>query len=337
MTIVTDPDNLDRWQVLVDPVAKYISIRGLGTERVSPQVTGSGDGTTSFYDQTNDLFVSSGVAVDDILTIISDPSNDGGIIGHYKVTGIVGAEEIQVDRVIPASTTNNLDYKINDTEDQGSSNPAVADGVTMQCIYSFLKEEWRTKDPAIPTNAEDLIKFTFPIVSITSEQFEIGGVSNSWWDFADDSGDGPDADESPRNLIRTGGWASINEAGEIINNYPSIITLGSLDSDAQVYYQLTSATTNPVDFVLTGPVNQSIETLSITSGVVGEKIPVGQILGSVSTLAFATGVSFDSVQSTNSDNFTASGYVVGDSIQIRTAENAGNNGIFEITAIQELL
>jgi hypothetical protein len=330
MTIVTDPDNLDRWQVLVDPVAKSISIRGLGTERVSPQVTGSGDGTTSFYDQTNDLFVTSGVAVDDILTIFSDPSNDGGIIGHYKVTGIVDLEEIQVDRVVPASTTNNLDYKINQQEAQGSLSPAVADGVTMQCIYSFLKEEWRTKSG--PTNGEDLIKYTFPIVSITSEQFEIGGVSNSWWDFADDSGDGADADESPRNLIRTGGWASINEAGEIINNYPSIITLGSLDSDAQVYYQLTSATTNPTDFVLTGPVNQSIETLSITSGVQGEKIPVGQVIGS--TLVFSTGVSLDSVQATSpAADFVASGYVVGDSVQIRTAEDGGNNGFFPITAI----
>jgi hypothetical protein len=297
---------------------------------VSPQVTGSGDGTTTFTDTTNGDYINSGVVADDILTIFSDPSNDGGIIGHYKIASRT-ATTLVVDRAIPASTTNNLDYKVNDTEAQGSLSPAVADGVTMQCIYSFLKEEWRTKSG--PTAGEDLIKYTFPIVSITSEQFEIGGVSNSWWDFADNSGDGADADESPRNLVRTGGWASINEAGEIVNNYPSIITLGSLDSDAQVYYQLTSATTNPTDFVLTGPVNQSIETLSITSGVVGEKIPVGQILGSVSTLAFATGVSFDSVQSTNSDNFTASGYVVGDSIQIRTAEDGGNNGIFEITAI----
>ena len=326
MTIVTDPDNLDRWQVLVSPVAKTISIRGLDTERVAPQTTGSGNGSTTFTD-TNQDFGASGVQVGDILTVFSDPSNDGGIdggvIGHYKIA-TTGTTTLIVDRAIDSTPSGNLDYKVNLPMGQGSGTPVVSDGVTMQCLYSFLKEEWRTKSG--PTNGEDLIKYTFPIVSITSEQFEIGGPSNSWWDFADNSGDGVDADESPRNLIRTGGWASVNEAGEVINNYPSIVTLGSLDSDAQVYYQLTSATTVPIDFVLTGAVNQAIETLAVTSGVTGEKIPVGQI---TTNLNFST----SGVTKTGAD-FTASGYAVGDAIQVRGAEDSDNNGIFEISSIE---
>jgi hypothetical protein len=326
MTIVTDPDNLDRWQVLVSPVAKTVSIRGLDTERVAPQTTGSGNGSTTFTDGNQD-FGASGVQVGDILTIFSDPENDGGIdggvIGHY-VIATTGTTTLVVDRAIDNTPSGTLDYKVNLPMGQGSGTPVVSDGVTMQCLYSFLKEEWRTKSG--PTNGEDLIKYTFPIVSITSEQFEIGGPSNSWWDFADNSGDGVDVDESPRNLIRTGGWASVNEAGEVINNYPSIVTLGSLDSDAQVYYQLTSATTVPIDFVLTGAVNQAIETLSVTSGVTGEKIPVGQI---TTDLNFST----SGVTKTGAD-FTASGYAVGDAIQVRGAEDSDNNGIFEISAIE---
>ncbi len=39
-----------------------------------------------------------------------------------------------------------------------------SDGVTLQCLYSFLKEEW--KDDAA------LIPFSFPIEAITSKSFD---------------------------------------------------------------------------------------------------------------------------------------------------------------------
>jgi len=38
------------------------------------------------------------------------------------------------------------------------------DGVTIQALYSYLKEEWRTD--------ATLIKYPFPMVAITPEQFE---------------------------------------------------------------------------------------------------------------------------------------------------------------------
>ena len=40
MAFVTDPDDLDRFQVLFDPVNQDLSIRGLGTERVSKHTNG---------------------------------------------------------------------------------------------------------------------------------------------------------------------------------------------------------------------------------------------------------------------------------------------------------
>jgi hypothetical protein len=58
----------------------------------------------------------------------------------------------------------------------------TTDGVTGQCLYSFLKEQWK--------NDNNLIKYPFPMLSITNEQFEF---INGWLP----------ADYATRKLIRT--------------------------------------------------------------------------------------------------------------------------------------
>lgn len=63
------------------------------------------------------------------------------------------------------------------------------DGVTLKCVYSFLKEQWKT--------SAELIKFPFPMTPITDEQFEF---YNGW--NLDQTGTGSSL--TP-NLIRTGG------------------------------------------------------------------------------------------------------------------------------------
>ena len=40
-----------------------------------------------------------------------------------------------------------------------------AAGVSLQCLYSFCKEQWKVE--------ADLIKYPFPWVAITAEQFEL--------------------------------------------------------------------------------------------------------------------------------------------------------------------
>lgn len=81
------------------------------------------------------------------------------------------------------------------------------DGITLKCLYSFLKEEWKL-DAA-------LIKFPFPMTPITDEQFEfVNG-----WDLAADAS---------RNLIRTAGWAVRNTSGVATAMYAGVISLGSL-------------------------------------------------------------------------------------------------------------
>ena len=120
MSIVTDPDDLDRFQVAVDPIAQTISLRGLGTERHAVDITGDSDGTTTFTDAGAN-FTGDGVVAGDVLTIISDPADDGGIIGHYRVVGSVTATTFVVDRAIPASTAADLTYKINAPQTPGAT------------------------------------------------------------------------------------------------------------------------------------------------------------------------------------------------------------------------
>ena len=123
------------------------------------------------------------------------------------------------------------------------------DGVTMQALYSFIKEEWRTD--------ENLIKFNFPMVSITSEQFEL---INSW----DISGSYVDYDSGSKFLIRDGGWARTNTAGESEEEWMNVTTLGNFQdatTDKAYYLQTSSFKVGeavPIDGVLPGPVNQGV-------------------------------------------------------------------------------
>lgn len=110
-------------------------------------------------------------------------------------------------------------------------------GVVMQALYSFTKEEWKID--------QNLIKFTFPFVAITPEQFEF---VNGW----------TPADETTINLIRNAGFAIKNENGTSAEEYAGIITLGSIGALDQCYFiqQLNGAIT---DFTFTGPVNEVIQ------------------------------------------------------------------------------
>lgn len=122
--------------------------------------------------------------------------------------------------------------------DSGTSS---TNGVTFQCLYSFAKEQWRID--------ASLIKFPFPFVSITAEQFEI----INGWDFAN---------SYSKNLIRDGGWALKNNSGVSQEEYMNLTTLGTFDDSSldNVYY-LQSASTNtaPTMAVFSGETNQAVK------------------------------------------------------------------------------
>lgn len=115
------------------------------------------------------------------------------------------------------------------------------DGVTLQAVYSKLKELWKTNNT--------YIMFPFPLLAITEEKYEI----QNGWDWND---------TTTKQLIRTGGWALKNNSGVTVEEYAGIITLGSIDVGGQVYYTQYSSATSGTNFILSGAVNQAIQIYS---------------------------------------------------------------------------
>jgi len=258
MAIITDPDNLDRFQVLVDYENERISIRAADTETANVVVAPSTDGIqrsgeAALY-AVGRNFSTSGVASGQFLVTVDGPN-----INHWTVTGLDGTTGIFVD---PTTLGNFNEYYTDGVAGPtftgsyavfSGSGGSITDGATLQALYSFLKEEWKTQGSSGVVTFTDLIQFIFPLESITREQFEIGGATHSNWDWKDNT---------TRNLIRTAGWSQISGDGQVLAKYAGIVTLGSLDSDTQVYYQqfdsASGTPSDPQNFVLLGAVNQAI-------------------------------------------------------------------------------
>ena len=111
------------------------------------------------------------------------------------------------------------------------------DGVTGQCLYSFLKEEWK--------NDDTLFKFPFPMTSITNEQFEFN------YDWIP-------KDNVTRKLVRTAGWAEVSTAGSNKRIYAGIISLGTIGTADQPYFQQESGGTS-TNTTYTGAVNEAVQ------------------------------------------------------------------------------
>jgi hypothetical protein len=114
-----------------------------------------------------------------------------------------------------------------------NTSPGATSGVTLQALYSFLKEEWKGD------NALNKFKFPLQMFTKTDGQFING------WAFED---------ATSRNLIRDAGWT------EGANQYAGIISLGAFDNDLdQAYYAnvvgYDQATT---DFDKSGNLNEAI-------------------------------------------------------------------------------
>lgn len=110
-------------------------------------------------------------------------------------------------------------------------------GVTGQALYSAFKRLWN--------NNADLPKIPFPMEPITPEQFEF---IRGW----------RPADDTTRKALRTCGWVERSSTGETLRVYSGIISLGTLGSTDQPYYQYSSNGA-PVNFTFTGPVNEAIQ------------------------------------------------------------------------------
>ncbi len=155
--------------------------------------------------------------------------------------------------------------KVRNNEASGNANKGpVLDntGVTLQALYSFLKEEWKN-DP----NNKTLIAYPFPLIAITPEQFEF----RYGWTPADDSS---------RSLLRTAGWREYAaDNATLKRQYMGVISLGNIDGDQngddagdqdKAYYGFFNASTlapvaGPFNFNYAGPVNEAVQTLDSTA------------------------------------------------------------------------
>ena len=141
--------------------------------------------------------------------------------------------------VDPTDITQTTDVVFDTTaktiEIKASGSITGIDGVTLQCIYSFCKEEWKTDS--------ELIKFPFPLIAITAEQFEL---FNGWnW-----------ADEASKQYLRDGGWAVKNSSGLSTEEYMNLTTLGSFNTSSDKAYYLQA--TDVLATVYSAEVNQAI-------------------------------------------------------------------------------
>ena len=131
-------------------------------------------------------------------------------------------------------------------------NPGVGnldreDGVTGQAVYSFLKEEWKTD--------ATLIKYPFPMVAITEEQFEL---INGWnW-----------GNRTTARSIRDAGWALKNSAGISKQEWANVTTLGSFNDSAvdRGYYVNTTpvSSATPSGFFFVGEVNEPLQIYAVS-------------------------------------------------------------------------
>ena len=137
-----------------------------------------------------------------------------------------------------------LEIEVKSTGNIDGTGSSATNGVTLQCLYSFAKEEWRSDST--------LIKFPFPFDPITGEQIEL----INGWNFKD---------TSSRNLIRDAGWAVRNSNGNFEEQWINVTTLGNFDNAAdQAYYQ-QEAGGAATDFDFAGEVNQAVQVYEDTN------------------------------------------------------------------------
>jgi hypothetical protein len=125
------------------------------------------------------------------------------------------------------------------TGNLSGASPRATSGVTGQCVYSFLKEEW--KDDAA------LNKFKFPLQMYTKTD---GQLINGWaWE-----------DATTRSLLRDFGFTETDE-------WSGLVSLGDVDADSdQAYYAQSSAYDATIsNFGGTGELNEAVDINGATS------------------------------------------------------------------------
>ena len=125
-----------------------------------------------------------------------------------------------------------------------AGNLVFKEGVTLQALYSKFIKLWET-------SAYNKFPFPFYVIDAKSGQFQIGtdgGTYNGWKPL----------DDTTRQALRDGGWSEYSAAGVLNRQYVGIVSLGDVNTGAQLYYQRASTDT-PTNFTFTDEVNEGIQ------------------------------------------------------------------------------
>ena len=301
MALIIDPDDLS--QGLETPVSDMVFASAAGAQ---VDITSAGGnlptlGVGEYFEvRDHSVAANNGLYVVDTVNTVNE---------DYTVTkqhgtnpSNAGSEAATVLGETGASTEKSVFFNTEDRTiwllEQGNLS---TDGVSLQALYSFAKEEWKVDDL--------LIAFDFPLVPITSEQFEF--IRN--WEVNDDP---------MRKLIRFAGWREIDSNNILKREYVGVVTLGTFEDTVNdlAYYQIgddpTDITGATINFAFAGPVNEAIKTFEET-------------IGPNASLNFNA----NNQVTRGSGSWITEGYRVGGHITIRNAEDAQNNGTFLITAM----
>lgn len=125
-----------------------------------------------------------------------------------------------------------------------TGNLVAKDGVTLQALYSKFIKLWETST---------YNRFPFPmyVIDAKSGQFNFGfdgGSYNGWKPFND----------TTRQMLRDGGWNEYSSAGVLNRQYVGIVSLGDVNTGAQLYYQ-RAAVDSPTNFTFVDEVNEGIQ------------------------------------------------------------------------------
>jgi hypothetical protein len=186
------------------------------------------------------------------------------------------------------------------------------DGVTLQALYSFSKEEWKSDSVLIP--------HPYPFTAITPEQFEL--TDN--WVFHTGNNSSSDTIQNieTRKLVRTGGWREIGTDDILDQEWVGVITLGQFEDNAAdtAYYQQGNDPTDTaaaVDFTFAGPVNEPVRSYYYVTTNPANTFAIT----STNTITRTTG------------SWITDGYRVGGQITIVTSDTAGNLGTYTIASL----
>lgn len=313
MALITDPDNLTQG------TSNAVADLRFGVDTTASGVTISLDSAGANLPAVadNDYIIVRGAldTENNGLYIVNDATPTTSAIVADKVSGSNPVNNTGADStagVVLGDTTSKASVCI----DTGTreiflpeQNLLSTDGVTLQALYSFLKEEWKADDA--------LIAHPFPIVAITPEQFEFV----EGWVPQDDAVNTPDIQS--RKLIRTAGWSEIDDQDILDRQVAGVITLGSFEDDTNdnAYYAFGTDPTvdNSVNFTFAGPVNEGITTyLNV---------------GNVDTLTFVDGGGGDDTITRATGSFVTDGFKVGGQVTVVNSSGGTNDGTYTLTAV----